>query len=336
MTPLPDKDPLTLLITDSGLGGLSVCAGIVAGLERTRPRREVALTYFNAWPEPERGYNLLPGTAERVRVFDRALLGMARFEPDLLVIACNTLSALYPHTAFSRAGRIPVLGIIEFGVRMLAGQLQARPDSLAVLFGTPATLASGAHAQALAALGVPAERVLAQPCDRLAGQIELDPDSPRVRELIDTYVGQAAQRTGARGRPILAALCCTHYGYSLAAFERALAAHFPGTATILDPNRAMTGHLVPDRAPRHREIRVKLEVVSRIPWSGAKLTRPPATCSWCMRQAVLRISGRMGWRSLYRQDRTWCFRCTIRRTARRIRIKPALGWCSRRRHRSSA
>jgi hypothetical protein len=72
--------------------------------------------------------------------------------------------------------------------------------------------------------------------------------------------------------PILAALCCTHYGYSLAAFRRALAGAFPGRWTILDPNQAMSSHFGP--LPRSREqprAQVEVNVVSRIPWSAQKI-----------------------------------------------------------------
>ena len=85
------KDTLSLVITDSGLGGLSICADIVKGLQSRRSYRSVSLTYFNAWPEQDRGYNLLPGMAERIRVFDRALAAMLRFGPDRILIACNTM-----------------------------------------------------------------------------------------------------------------------------------------------------------------------------------------------------------------------------------------------------
>ena len=52
------KDTLSIVIADSGMGGLSICADIVNGLEARRSDRAVSLTYFNAWPEQDRGYNL--------------------------------------------------------------------------------------------------------------------------------------------------------------------------------------------------------------------------------------------------------------------------------------
>jgi glutamate racemase len=261
-----EKAPRSIVITDSGLGGLSVCAEVIRGLHREVPR-SLALTYFNARPEQDGGYSLLPSMEEQVRVFDQALLGMARFHPDLLVIACNTLSALYPRTAFSRASGIPALGIIELGVQMIFEQLRAQPDSRVIILGSPVTIEEGSHVAQLVAQGIRPDRILAQPCPGLALQIEADPAGPAVRQLIDQYVAEAAKRLQAGPCPILAALCCTHYGYSQAAFQRALAARFPGPVSILNPNQAMSARVCRDQAPA----RIELDVVSRVPWSPEKL-----------------------------------------------------------------
>jgi len=134
------KEFLSLVITDSGMGGLSICADIVKGLQARRAYRSVAVTYFNAWPEQNRGYNLLPGMAERIRVFERALDAMLRFEPDRILIACNTLSALYPDTPFSRKAPVPVTDIIGFGVEQMHAYLCAKADSRVILLGTPTTI----------------------------------------------------------------------------------------------------------------------------------------------------------------------------------------------------
>ena len=90
---LLEKDPARILVTDSGLGGMAIFADIAARLKRDPIFSRTAMTYFNSWPEQNRGYNALEGMDERVRVFDRALAGMKSYRPDLIFIACNTLSA---------------------------------------------------------------------------------------------------------------------------------------------------------------------------------------------------------------------------------------------------
>jgi glutamate racemase len=272
MSAAAPKETLSLVIADSGMGGLSICADIVKGLQARRSYRSVSLTYFNAWPEQDRGYNLLPGMAERLRVFDRALAAMLRFQPDRILIACNTLSALYPHTPFSRRAPVPVEGIIDFGVDLIYAHLSARADSLAVILGTPTTIEADTHRARLVERGIPAMRIICQPCDRLAGEIEKAPDGAIVRAMIGDCIRQAADRVPDRRLPVAAALCCTHYGYSQHIFEAALQARFESPITILDPNRAMSEALLADHAPpRQEDIRIDLTIVSRIVWSDEKI-----------------------------------------------------------------
>jgi glutamate racemase len=266
------KDTLSLVIADSGMGGLSICADVVNGLQARRSYRSVSLTYFNAWPERDRGYNLLPGMAERIRVFDRALGAMLRFQPDRILLACNTLSALYTQTPFSKQAPVPVVGIIDFGVDLIYAHLSARAESRVIILGTPTTIEADTHRKRLVERGIPAERIICQPCDRLAGEIEKEPEGATVRAMVESCIRQAAERVPDRRRPVAAALCCTHYGYSERIFEAAMQASFEGPVTILNPNRAMSEALLADLAPqREEDIRIDLEVVSRIVWSDEKI-----------------------------------------------------------------
>ena len=272
MSAVSKKENLSLLVADSGMGGLSIFADIVSGLQERRSYRSAALTYFNAWPEQDRGYNLLPGMAERIRIFDRALAAMLRFEPDRILIACNTLSALYPETPFSRGAPVPVTDIIGFGVDLMHAYLNAGTQRQVIILGTPTTIEAGTHRARLVERGIDPLRIVCQPCDRLAGEIEKAPEGAAVRAMIEDYVGRAAGNITDRRRPVAAALCCTHYGYSRRLFEEALGARFEGPITILDPNRAMSEAVLEDLAPRGRgEIRIDLQVVSRITWSHEKI-----------------------------------------------------------------
>jgi glutamate racemase len=266
------KDTLSIVIADSGMGGLSICADIVSGLQTHRSYRSVSLTYFNAWPEQDRGYNLLPGMDERIRVFDRALTAMLLFHPDRILIACNTLSAIYPHTPFSRQAPVPVVGIIDFGVDLMHAYLCARADSRVIILGTPATIEADTHRACLVERGIDAGRIVCQPCDRLAGEIEKEPEGANVRAMVESCIRQAAERVPGRRGPVAAALCCTHYGYSQGIFEAALRSVFEGPITILNPNKAMSDAMLADFAPPgQKAARIDLKVVSRIVWSDEKI-----------------------------------------------------------------
>ena len=123
------------------------------GLRIAGPSRDVRLTYVNAWPFEDRGYNDLPDETARVQVFDAALARMAQMQPGRILIACNTLSILYPGTTFSRRPTVPVHGIVDAGVDLFVARLAGDPASSIVLLGTRTTIESGVHQERLAAAG---------------------------------------------------------------------------------------------------------------------------------------------------------------------------------------
>jgi glutamate racemase len=247
------RQPVHVVITDSGLGGLAICAALERGLRRAGVSDGVRLTYVNAWPYEGRGYNDLPGVAARARVFDAALSSMAAMRPDVLVVACNTLSILYPHTGFSRDPAVPVRGIVDAGVGLFEERLREDPSSSIVLTGTRTTIESGAHRDGLVAAGVDPGRIAAVSCHGLAAAIERDVDGPGAAALIGACAGRAA-RAAAPGATLYLGLCCTHYGYVAGRLAEALAAESGRPVRTLDPNLRLVDRLLADDAfvPRVR------------------------------------------------------------------------------------
>src|SRR6266704_3377054 len=103
-----------ILITDSGVGGLSVVA-VAEKKQRTHGFTEpVRLTFANAAPENDYGYNSMPSREVKLETFDRFLRNVTeRFAPDFIYVACNTLSVLLPDTPYLHDAVIPVRGIVE-------------------------------------------------------------------------------------------------------------------------------------------------------------------------------------------------------------------------------
>lgn len=235
-----------LLITDSGLGGLSVCAAAERALRTGRAARasgpglrtpdaaDLRITYFNAWPEPSAGYNDLPDVRSRAEVFDRALAAMAALGPDRIVIACNTLSIVYEHTAFHRLPPVPVQGIVGAGVDLFRDGMAAHPAAPIVLVGTRTTIESGAHRERLIAQGIAPSRIAAVACHGLARAIETDPGGETVGDLIEACTRSGAE-SAPPGEPLYLGVCCTHYTYVRDAMASALARHSHRPVEALDP-----------------------------------------------------------------------------------------------------
>ncbi|MGB5986778.1 MAG: aspartate/glutamate racemase family protein [Desulfobacterales bacterium] len=267
------QECLTVLIADSGLGGLSVCAAIAAELKERPLTPQVSLIYYNAWPDKNFGYNRLADDDARIGIFEQALAGMARFAPDLILLACNTLSVLYPRTQFSRSTGIPVVDIIAFGTDMIRDALASDSLSRALILGTRTTIAARTHVEGLAAQGIDPRRLHAQPCHLLATEIEKGPASSSVAALVNQFMGKAVRRIGPWPGDLFAALCCTHFGYIGELIEAHLTELLPGRAiTLLNPNESMARFLFGlDRGRGRGASRVAVRVVSKIPWETGRL-----------------------------------------------------------------
>jgi glutamate racemase len=232
-----------IVITDSGLGGLSICAALEKNLREARLAGAVRLTYVNAWPFEDRGYNDLSDTAARAAVFDRALVRISAMQPDRLVIACNTLSILYPYAVFSRNAPVPVQGIVEAGVGLFADALNADPTSSIVLLGTKTTIESGVHRDSLVRRGVDPVRIATVSCHGLAGAIEKNVDGPVASSLLDVCASKAAE-AAPPGPLWYAGLCCTHYAYVAARLVETLARKSGRRVRTLDPSLRLVSSLM--------------------------------------------------------------------------------------------
>jgi glutamate racemase len=257
---------VTVVITDSGLGGLLVCADLDRRLRETAGDGSVRLIYVNAWPDAHHGYNDLPDLGARAAVFDGALAAMTSFHPDFVLIACNTLSVIYEATAFSRAPGVPVTGILEGGTELFFEALTRDPDGVLALFGTRTTVGSGEHVRRLAERGIDPKRIVAEPCHGLAAVIDKDPDSPLIPGLVDECVLRIVPRLPTAAL-LYAGLACTHYAYVTEAFRTSLGRHTGAKIEILDPGRRLVEALMSGIGHRRtvggdRDIAV--EVVSKV------------------------------------------------------------------------
>ncbi|MCP4133063.1 MAG: hypothetical protein GY754_19005 [bacterium] len=273
---LSEKKELSIVITDSGLGGLSICAEAVEGLKQLHSFEKINLTYYNAWPEQNRGYNRLGNNTERTRVFNKALEGMLQYKPDIILIACNTLSVLYNETSFSRETTIPVVDIVDFGVSIIDEYLVNDRNSKALILGTITTVETGEHKKRLVDKNIEENRIISQACDQLATNIEKGPASETVVQLVETFMEEAAGKIGSSASNICTALCCTHFGYSAHSIKEKLQSRVSGRVDILNPNKEMAAFLVSlcDMKTHHspeKKTRVTIRIVSRIKWDEEKV-----------------------------------------------------------------
>lgn len=233
-----------VLITDSGVGGLSVCAYAERVIRLHGFREPVRLTFANAAPENDYGYNSMPSREEKLATFDRFLRNVTeRFAPDSIYVACNTLSVLLPDTPYSRTAAIPVKGIVETGAELLLQELASDPKSVAMIFGTQTTIDAGAYPKLLLARGMDRSRIVSQACPGLADTISEDREGEKTRSEIRGWVARAIAKSQHPDAQVVACLACTHYGYRRALFSAAFE-EAGIRATVVDPNERAAEELL--------------------------------------------------------------------------------------------
>ena len=202
----------TIGIFDSGVGGLTVQRAVLEALP------DVDTVYLGDTARVPYGTK----SAETVTLYSlrnaRVLLDQGI---DLLVVACNTASAV-ALPALRAALPVPVLGVVEPGARAAA---RATRTGRVGVIGTPGTVASGAYQRAIAATR-PGAVVVARACPLfvpLAEEGWTDPDDEIVRGVVHRYLAPL------RGEAIdTLVLGCTHYPL----LRAAIAAELPGVALV--------------------------------------------------------------------------------------------------------
>jgi glutamate racemase len=150
-------------ITDSGVGGLSVCAELETRLREEPIAEDIELVYLNAALRDDYAYNAMASREQKLETFDRFLENVtALYRPDLLYIACNSLSVLFQDPYFEHHRRFPINGIVETGTAAILSALQEDEESAVIIFATPTTVEEGTYPRNLVRAGIAPERIVQQ------------------------------------------------------------------------------------------------------------------------------------------------------------------------------
>jgi len=181
---------------DSGFGGLTVARALIDLLPAEH------LVYLGDTGR----YPYGPRPLEEVRAFAEQITGLLVREHavKLLIVACNTAAAAGLERLQEQVD-VPVLGVIEPGVRSLA---RATRSGRAGVIGTVGTIGSGAYQSAVAALAP--ELVLA--CAACPGFVEfVERDETRSDQVTVLAERLLAPVRDAKVDALL--LGCTHYPF---------------------------------------------------------------------------------------------------------------------------
>jgi glutamate racemase len=189
-----DSQPIGVF--DSGMGGLTVLRALAARLPHER------FVYLGDTARLPYGTK----SAETVQAYalqaTRLLLGEG---VKMVVIACNTASAVALYLLQEAWDPVPVIGVIEPGAK--AGVAATKNKRIAVI-ATEGTVKGGAYARAIRRLMTEAD-VVQQPCQVFVALAEEGwAETPATLAAAKHYLGPLFESSGA---PDTLVLGCTHF-----------------------------------------------------------------------------------------------------------------------------
>jgi glutamate racemase len=207
-------------IFDSGIGGLTVVKAVQACLPSER------IIYFGDTARVPYG----PKSRVTIRRYAREDTEiLMKHQPKMIIVACNTVSALALDVVEETAGDIPVIGVLKAGAELAARRTGT--GKIGVI-GTQATIGSNAYACAIQDQNEELE-VISKACPLFVPLAEEGfIDHPATRLVAEEYLAEIL------GRNIdTLVLGCTHYPILRGMIERIVG---PGI-TIIDSAEAVAG-----------------------------------------------------------------------------------------------
>ena len=234
-----------VLITDSGLGGLSVCAQLINLLKNYynsddagSHSYDIRITYLNAVPSNDNGYNKMSGKEEQIKTFKKIISNAVRLvSPDKIFVACGTLSVLLNQFKPLNIKSVKIEGIVGIGLKLLVNSMKKNPKAKAIIMATPTTIKNNTFQKELIKNGIPDKQIIAQSCPNLANEISNDSEGSKVGKIIHYWVKKSLQQQQLKTTEhLILFLGCTHYSYYENKFKLAFKNEGFSKITLLNPN----------------------------------------------------------------------------------------------------
>jgi len=248
---------------------------IASKLEKSGSFQNVELIFANALFDAGSGYNSLHSRDEKIFMFNRVLSGMDRkYNPDLIFVACNTLSVLIEDLPYvKQKGNPPVIGIVESGVKLIGESLGSNPNSAVVILGTETTIEEGTHKASLIRMGFKEDRIINKACPQLQAYIEQNHVGEETEMLISFYVSEALAELSSSEQDVFLSFNCTHYGYSSDLWKKALLDSGFSRGKLLNPNDIMGNILISEsNINRFPDPVISIKIVSKVKLANVEST----------------------------------------------------------------
>ena len=107
------------------------------------PSFDIKITYVNAVPSNDRGYNTMSGKQEQIETFEKIISNTVRLiSPDSIFVGCGTLSVLLNQKAPTGDKSVKIEGIVSIGIQLLVDNMIKIPEAKAIIMATPTTVSN--------------------------------------------------------------------------------------------------------------------------------------------------------------------------------------------------
>ncbi len=259
---------LKVVFTDSGLGGLSIMADFVKLADLNG--LNVDSIFFNAQHSRDWGYKKMDSKTQ-VQVFNKALQSMQDiYNPDIIAIACNTLSVVYLKSDFYKQAGTTILDIIKTGKSLIKHSDCRNIIEVAM----PTTVESGVYSDInKEIIGIASNITLPDAIENAEHQkIDL-----MLKEVFNQASLEMTKRN-LQNSNVALFLACTHFPVIKDKFIEIAEKKGVDICTLLDPNEKFS-QLVLEEAiiktetgTSDKKLKNKVKVVSRLKFKDSEIT----------------------------------------------------------------
>lgn len=234
-----NKNKITILVTDSGIGGISVANYLFQFFQTNRYYERVDIVYADGRVN-KKGYNSYENDQDKIKAFSSRMFQLANaIKPDVIFLACNTLSLILNKTEFYSTNKIPIVDILNCSLNLMIDSLR-RNDMLFIL-GTKTTINLNYYKKSLLQYGYSDKKIINQMCPNLAKYIQA---SDHTQYFLDTNIQWLTNRiiekkNNDKIKKFAISFNCTHYLYVINRFKKQFQKNGYSQIEYICPNKNM-------------------------------------------------------------------------------------------------
>lgn len=214
-----DKKQITILVTDSGIGGLSVANDLYRFFLNNSYYKEVNIVYADSRIN-NIGYNSLETTKEKIDLFSKKLFQLdKKIKPDIIFIACNTLSVILNQTDFYKKNKKPIIDILNCSLNLMQKALNENYGLF--ILGTKTTIEENFYKKTLINMGYDEKNIVNQLCPSLSKHIEqIHWNRLGMENNVHWLTNRIMEKKPNDFNDFAISFNCTHYYYAVKEFKK--------------------------------------------------------------------------------------------------------------------